>query len=77
MLFAGELWPKSVNGNSADEGPIPYLYIGLFDGHGGPGCAVKASKELHQIVHEGLDDALEFIVAAHKSEELGKTKNSI
>ena len=48
--------------------PINYLYIGLFDGHGGPGCALKASKELQQIVHEGLDDALEYIVKAHKAE---------
>ena len=23
---------------------IPYLYLGLFDGHGGAGCAIKARK---------------------------------
>ncbi len=64
---AGELWPKS----EGISNPIPYLYVGLFDGHGGPGCAVKASKELQQIVHEGLDDALDFIVSAHNSEVIG------
>ena len=32
---------------------IPYLYVGLFDGHGGTGCAVKVSRELHNILHEG------------------------
>ena len=24
---------------------IPYLYIGLFDGHGGAGCAIKEQPE--------------------------------
>ena len=42
--------------------PIRYLYIGLFDGHGGPGVAIKASKELHQIVHEGLEDVIEYLI---------------
>ena len=32
---------------------------------------VKASKELQQIVHEGLDDALEYIVKAHRAEMEG------
>ena len=40
---------------------VRYLYIGMFDGHGGPGAAIKASKELHQIVHEGLDDVVEYL----------------
>ena len=42
--------------------PIRYIYIGLFDGHGGPGAAIKASKELHQIVHEGLEDVVEYLI---------------
>ena len=42
--------------------PIKYLYIALFDGHGGPGVAIKASKELHQIVHEGLEDVVEYLI---------------
>ena len=42
--------------------PIRYLYIGLFDGHGGPGVAIKASKELHQIIHEGLEDVVEYLI---------------
>ena len=42
--------------------PIKYLYIPLFDGHGGPGVAIKASKELHQIVHEGLEDVVEYLI---------------
>ena len=42
--------------------PIRYLYVGLFDGHGGPGVAIKASKELHQIVHEGLEDVIEYLI---------------
>ena len=41
---------------------IRYLYIGLFDGHGGPGAAIKASKELHQIVHEGLEDVVNYLI---------------
>ena len=42
------------NGRSPSFTSIQYIYIGLFDGHGGTGAALKASKELHQIVHEGL-----------------------
>jgi len=42
--------------------PIKYVYVGLFDGHGGPGAAIKASKELHQIVHEGLEDVVEYLL---------------
>ena len=68
-VFEGQLRPKRA---ADDNKPINYLYIGLFDGHGGPGCAVKASKELQQIVHEGLDDALEYIVKAHRAEMEGK-----
>ena len=69
-IFQGQLRPKSDLGNYSQKKtkPINYLYFGLFDGHGGPGCAVKASKELQQIVHEGLDDALDYIVRAHKVE---------
>ena len=68
-VFEGQLRPKRAA--AEDNKPINYLYIGLFDGHGGPGCAVKASKELQQIVHEGLDDALEYIVKAHRAEMEG------
>ena len=25
---------------------IPYLYLGLFDGHGGAGCAIKVRRTL-------------------------------
>ena len=71
-IFQGQLRPKSDLGNNQKAKPINYLYVGLFDGHGGPGCAVKASKELQQIVHEGLDDALDYIVRAHKAEIEGK-----
>ena len=66
-IILKQLRPKS------SPTPINYLYIGLFDGHGGPGCALKASKELHQIVHEGFEDALEQIVAAYKMELLAGT----
>ena len=61
--------------------PIQYLYIGLFDGHGGPGAAIKASKELHQIVHEGLEDVIEYLIRCdledleleiNKEENIGK-----
>jgi serine/threonine protein phosphatase PrpC len=31
--------------------PINYLYVGLFDGHGGPGCALKASKGNHSYIN--------------------------
>ena len=74
-IFQGQLRPKSDLGSSEKKAqPINYLYFGLFDGHGGPGCAVKASKELQQIVHEGLDDALDYIVRAHKAEVEGDNK---
>ena len=73
-IFQGQLRPKSDLGSSQKAQPINYLYFGLFDGHGGPGCAVKASKELQQIVHEGLDDALDYIVRAHKAEVEGDNK---
>ena len=66
-IILKQLRPKS------SQTPINYLYIGLFDGHGGPGCALKASKELHQIVHEGFEDALEQIVGAYKRELLAGT----
>ena len=66
-IILKQLRPKS------SPTPINYLYIGLFDGHGGPGCALKASKELHQIVHEGFEDALEQIVGAYKRELLAGT----
>lgn len=69
-IYQGQLRPKSSN-DLAGQKAINYLYIGLFDGHGGPGCAVKASKELQQIVHEGLDDALDYIVKAHRAEMEG------
>ena len=64
-IVLSQLRPKS------SDRSINYLYIGLFDGHGGPGCAVKASKELHQIVHEGLEDVLEKIMFAFKKEQEG------
>ena len=64
-IVLSKLRPKS------SDISINYLYIGLFDGHGGPGCAVKASKELHQIVHESLEDALEKIMFAFKKEQEG------
>ena len=64
-IILSQLRPKS------SDILINYLYIGLFDGHGGPGCAVKASKELHQIVHESLEDALEKIMFAFKKEQEG------
>ena len=48
--------------NRCSMKPIKYLYIALFDGHGGPGVAIKASKELHQIVHEGLEDVVEYLI---------------
>ena len=70
-IFQGQLRPKSDLGSMETAKSINYLYIGLFDGHGGPGCAVKASKELQQIVHEGLDDALDHIVKAHRVEMEG------
>jgi protein phosphatase 1H len=73
-VFIGQLRLKSDPVTGAVNKPITYLYIGLFDGHGGPGCAIKASKELQQIVHEGLDDALENIVAAHKVEQQGEER---
>ena len=66
VFYSRQLRPKS------SQKKINYLYVGLFDGHGGPGCALKASKELHQIVHEGLEDALEQIVNANKKEKEGK-----
>jgi protein phosphatase 1H len=25
---------------------IPYLYVGVFDGHGGPGAALKVKNEV-------------------------------
>ena len=68
-IILSQLRPKS-----SDRSIINYLYIGLFDGHGGPGCAVKASKELHQIVHESLEDALEKIMFALKKEQEGNNK---
>lgn len=45
---------------------IPYLYVGLFDGHGGAGCAIKVSKELHAILHEGLEDVLPYMAFPEK-----------
>jgi len=48
---------------------IPYLYIGIFDGHGGPGAAVKVSKELHGLLHESLEDVLPYIVNPDKLAE--------
>lgn len=45
---------------------IPYLYVGVFDGHGGSGAAVKVAKELHGILHEGLEDVLPYMVSANK-----------
>lgn len=62
-IFQGQLRPR---GNTMKA--FNYLYVGLFDGHGGPGCAIKASKELQQIIHEGLEDALDYIVEAYKAE---------
>ena len=53
--------------------PIQYLYIGLFDGHGGPGAAIKASKELHQIVHEGLEDVIEYLIRCDLEDFESKT----
>ena len=47
---------------SRDAKPIKYFYAGLFDGHGGPGAAIKTSKELHHIIHEGLDDVLSYLI---------------
>ena len=70
-LCEGLLRPKTSDLGGKSKSTIKYLYIGLFDGHGGPGCALKASKELHQIVHEGLDDALHYIVKAHETEMEG------
>ena len=67
-IILSQLRPKS------SDILINYLYIGLFDGHGGPGCAVKASKELHQIVHESLEDALEKIMFAFKKEQEGNNR---
>ena len=49
------------NGRIPSITSIHYIYIGLFDGHGGTGAALKASKELHQIVHEGLEDVVEYL----------------
>ena len=83
---------------------IPYLYLGIFDGHGGAGCAIKerfffshffpivgidgrflncssnlqtyfgrnnkflaqVSKELHAILHEGLEDVLPYMAFPEK-----------
>ncbi|TRY76263.1 hypothetical protein TCAL_02675 [Tigriopus californicus] len=45
---------------------IPYLYVGVFDGHGGAGAAVKVSKDLHGILHEGLEDVLPYMVSVNK-----------
>uniref|UniRef100_A0A0K2V9R8 Protein phosphatase 1Hlike [Ceratitis capitata] n=1 Tax=Lepeophtheirus salmonis TaxID=72036 RepID=A0A0K2V9R8_LEPSM len=48
---------------SANRGiSIPYFFIGLFDGHGGPGTSVKASKELHLVVKQSLEDVLDMII---------------
>ena len=69
-IVLSQLRPKS------SDMSINYLYIGLFDGHGGPGCAIKASKELHQIVHESLEDALEKIMFALKKEQEGNNKST-
>ena len=56
---------------------IPYLYVGLFDGHGGAGAAVKISKELHSMLHEGLEDVLPYMTNPDKQkreeEEAQKT----
>ena len=58
-IFRGQLRPpKSEAYNlEAEDGsvkPINYLYIGLFDGHGGPGCALKASKGTIHILFQNL-----------------------
>ncbi len=45
---------------------IPYMYLGIFDGHGGSGCAIKVSKELHAILHEGLEDVLPYMAFPEK-----------
>eukprot|EP00095_Tigriopus_kingsejongensis_P001652 maker-scaffold801_size95070-snap-gene-0.20 protein:Tk01652 transcript:maker-scaffold801_size95070-snap-gene-0.20-mRNA-1 annotation:"hypothetical protein DAPPUDRAFT_323991" len=45
---------------------IPYLYVGIFDGHGGWGAAIKVSKELHTMLHEGLEDILPYMVNPEK-----------
>ena len=50
---------------------IPYLYVGLFDGHGGAGCAVKVSKELHKLLHESLDDVLPYFSDKNKEDKTG------
>ena len=47
----------------------------MFDGHGGPGAALKASKELHQIVHEGLEDVAEYLVQC-KDDSCDTDKNN-
>ena len=44
-----------------DEKPIKYFYFGLFDGHGGPGVAIKCAKELHHIIHEGQHNQVEKV----------------
>ena len=43
--------------------PVKYLYVAVFDGHGGPGAAVKAMKEMHEIVREGLDDVRDYLIS--------------
>lgn len=41
---------------------LPYIYLGIFDGHAGYGAALAASNQFHHILHEKLVDALDNLL---------------
>ena len=63
---------KSTNGVE-----IPYLFIGLFDGHGGSGAGIKVAKEMHQILHEGLEDVLPYMLNPDKILDPNDNNNKV
>ena len=48
MLFVNAFQATVIEGRLVGMNgvAIPYLYLGLFDGHGGAGCAIKVRRTL-------------------------------
>ncbi|XP_070967806.1 protein phosphatase 1H-like isoform X1 [Oncorhynchus clarkii lewisi] len=42
--------------DNGDGTGIPLQYWGMFDGHAGSGCAIMASKLLHRLIRDRLED---------------------
>lgn len=47
---------------------LPYVYLGIFDGHAGYGASLAASHQFHHILHEKLVDIIELLLPSNVQE---------